>query len=102
MTGVFGFRADSLSRLARYLDESTRSRGVSNGVGLGVGGPNSGWNPRWPVLWAETQFGLGRSPAAPRRQAPSNTAIWLALLCADWPVAIPPRVGPCAYAGTQA
>ena len=53
---MFGFRADSLSRLARYLDESTRSRGVSNGVGLGVGGPNSGWNPRWPVLWAETQF----------------------------------------------
>ena len=98
---MFGFRADSLSRLA-CLDESTRSRGVSNGVGLGVGGPNSGWNPRWPVLWAETQFGLGRSPAAPRRQASSNTAIWLALLCADWPVAIPPRVGPCAYAGTQA
>ena len=49
---MFGFRADSLSRLARYLDESTRSRGVSNGVGLGVGGRKSGMGrmelPRGP------------------------------------------------------
>ena len=62
-----------------------RSRGVSNGVGLGVGGPNrAGWYPRWPVWWAETHVGLGRSPAAPRRQAlPAIQQIDL-LCCLAW------------------